>query len=103
MTIADFVGTWYFRGDRKAPCQIRLHGAKLEVTDEQHNTYPAHVEGVDTLVTEPPPRLRSAGNAEFRREAYRVGERRKLGAVEPEIAFRYFAAEAGGGLVQFFL
>ena len=52
--IADFVGTWYFRGNKNAPCYIRLRGAKLEVTDEFHHTFPAHFEGDNVLVTENP-------------------------------------------------
>jgi len=76
MTIADFVGTWYFRGDKKAPCYIRLHGPKLEVTDEHHNTFPAHVEGGETLVTENPLNfgLRGTLSSDAKRIAWVNGE-----------------------------
>jgi hypothetical protein len=47
-SIADFVGTWYFRGDN----YIRSHGAKLAVVDEKSNAYPAHVERENVMVSE---------------------------------------------------
>ena len=54
-TIADFVGTWYFRGYPSKPCYISLTNAdRLRVTDEFNATFPAHLNGASVLVTENP-------------------------------------------------
>ena len=45
-TIADFVGTWYFRGVRTAPCYMQMQGTtQLKVTDEQHQVRIGNVQG----------------------------------------------------------
>lgn len=52
-TIADFVGTWFFRGVRNRPCYIRLNGvSSLTITNEEGRTFPGHVENQNVLVTE---------------------------------------------------
>ena len=75
-SIADFVGTWYFRGDRKRPCYIRLKGAKLEITDEFQHTFPAHLQGDNAFVTENPSNwgLRGDLSSDSRRIAWSNGE-----------------------------
>jgi len=76
MTLAaDFAGTWYFRGERKKPCYIRLRGTKLEVTDEHQHTFPAHTEGKDVIITENPLGiLRGELSTDARRIAWNNGE-----------------------------
>lgn len=54
-TLADFVGTWHFRGVPTHPCTIRLLSAtKVEVRDEHGVVFPARLEGGSTLIPEPP-------------------------------------------------
>jgi hypothetical protein len=56
-TLADFVGTWYFRGYKTSPCTIRLLSAtRLEVRDEHGLVFPARVDGGSVLVPEIPHR-----------------------------------------------
>ena len=45
-TIADFVGTWYFRGNHSVPCYMQMQGTtQLKVTDEQHQVRIGNVQG----------------------------------------------------------
>jgi len=56
-TLADFVGTWYFRGYPAKPCPIRLLSAtRVEVRDEWGLVFPARLEGGSTLIPELPQR-----------------------------------------------
>jgi hypothetical protein len=51
-TLADFVGTWYFRGYQTHPCSVRLQGGnRVVIRDEHGYEYAGRVEG-DTLMTE---------------------------------------------------
>ena len=76
MTLAaDFAGTWYFRGDRKVPCYIRLRGATLEITDEERNTYPVRTEGTDVIIVQVPWRgMKGELSTDKRRIAWNNGE-----------------------------
>jgi hypothetical protein len=76
-TIADFVGTWYFRGDRNASCTIQLRGPnKLQITDEKHQSYPGHLEGDNWLVSENPSNygIRGSLSSDARQIAWTNGE-----------------------------
>ncbi len=76
-TIADFVGTWYFRGNRNAPCSIRLQGqTRLIIVNEKGRTYPGHLEGDTVLVAEDPLDygIRGVLSSDTRRIAWSNGE-----------------------------
>ena len=48
--IADFVGTWYFRGVQNRPCIIQMQGTnQLKVIDESHNNRVGRVVG-DSII-----------------------------------------------------
>ena len=56
-TLADFVGTWYFRGYQARPCTIRLVSAThVHVRDEHGLEFRARVEGGSLLIPEFPTR-----------------------------------------------
>ena len=56
-SLADFVGTWYFRGYQNQPCPIRLVSAtRLEIRDQHALVFRARVEGGSVLVPEFPQR-----------------------------------------------
>ncbi len=76
-TIADFVGTWYFRGYPAKPCYIQLRGTnKLTVTDEFNQVFPAHIDAQSVLVTENPLNWGLTGvlSSDARRIAWSNGE-----------------------------
>jgi hypothetical protein len=54
-TLADFVGTWHFRGYPTHKCTIRLVNAtQLHVRDEHGIEFSARVDGGTTLISERP-------------------------------------------------
>lgn len=53
-TIADFVGTWYFRGVASQPCTIRLMSpTRLQVRDEWGKEFGARVDGSAIIPDQP--------------------------------------------------
>ncbi len=52
VNISDFVGTWYFRGNKNKPCYIRLLGInKLGITNERGIYYEGYLKN-DILVSD---------------------------------------------------
>jgi hypothetical protein len=53
-TLADFVGTWYFRGYKTHPCSIRLHGpSAVWIRDEHAYEYTGRVDGATLYADRP--------------------------------------------------
>lgn len=72
--VADFVGTWYFRGDKSQRCSIQLQGTKLRVTNEHNESFIARMEGGEKFVSESNPAIHGTLSSNGQIIAWHNGE-----------------------------